>query len=121
MFEHITGRPEAVYKNLNWKDTIYPEDLENNTTAFKGLQTGDEQHFDADMRIIKSDKSITWIHMSVVPLFIENNGEASQICIIEDIGQRKKFEEELYDSERSKAVLLDNLPGMAYQIGRAHV
>ncbi|MHC1695257.1 MAG: EAL domain-containing protein [Eubacteriales bacterium] len=115
MFEHITGRPEAVYKNFNWKDTIYPEDLENNTTAFKEFQSGDEQHFDADMRIIKSDNTTTWIHMSVVPLYIENNGEASQICIIEDIGQRKKFEEELFDSERSKAVLLDNLPGMAYR------
>lgn len=36
-------------------------------------------------------------------------------CIVQDITKRKRTENELRESERSKAVFLTNLPGMAYR------
>ena len=38
-----------------------------------------------------------------------------QICLVQDITERKRLEEELLESERSKSVFLSNLPGMAYR------
>ena len=35
--------------------------------------------------------------------------------MIQDINKRKQTEIEFFESERSKAVLLDNLPGMMYR------
>ena len=33
-----------------------------------------------------------------------------QICLVQDITERKRLEEELLESERSKSVFLSNLP-----------
>ncbi len=46
----------------------------------------------------------------------DQNGHFKQThCIVQDITLRKKAENELKESERSKAVFLSNLPGMAYR------
>jgi len=37
------------------------------------------------------------------------------LCLLEDISMRKAIEESLTESERSKAVLLSHIPGMAYR------
>ncbi|WP_342305051.1 PAS domain-containing sensor histidine kinase [Methanolobus sp. ZRKC5] len=39
----------------------------------------------------------------------------SIFCFLRDISERKKLEQALQESERSKSVLLSNMPGMAYR------
>ena len=39
----------------------------------------------------------------------------NQIILIQDITQKKSFEDALIESERSKTVLLSHLPGLAYR------
>lgn len=37
------------------------------------------------------------------------------LCLLEDISARKEVEASLKESERSKSVLVSNLPGLAYR------
>ena len=43
------------------------------------------------------------------------NYRYNHICLIQDITERKKIEEALMESERSKSVFLSHLPGLAYR------
>ena len=48
--------------------------------------------------------------------FLGSFGEHSMhLCLLEDISERKAAEDLLWESERSKSVLLSHLPGMAYR------
>ncbi len=48
-------------------------------------------------------------------LALTNEHENNHICLIQDITERKSLVLNLTESERSKSVLLSNLPGMAYR------
>ncbi len=53
--------------------------------------------------------------MVVASLSQADNGKYRYICLIQDISRRKAMESALAESERSKAVLLSHLPGLAYR------
>ena len=59
-----------------------------------------------DKRYIKPDGSIVWVHMVVAPLNVSKYQLYSYICLVQDITERKEFEEALHESERSKSVFL---------------
>ncbi|MDG6244281.1 MAG: PAS domain S-box protein [Methanolobus sp.] len=54
------------------------------------------------------------LDVEVSTIYYEH-GTCGILCFIRDISDRKKLEQALQESERSKSVLLSNLPGMAYR------
>ena len=56
-----------------------------------------------------------WVDMLVASITLSDKHKNSHICLIQDITERKTLEKVLLESERSKSVLLANLPGMAYR------
>jgi PAS domain S-box len=115
MFEKILGRTKEELANTNWMDITHPADLPADLESFEKFKAGIINSYDMEKRYIRPDGSEAWIHMFISPLHMDNNPEYNHLCIIEDIGKRKEMEKFLFDSERSKAILLDNLPGMAYR------
>jgi PAS domain-containing protein len=79
------------------------------------LQAGQIDHYTIEKRFIKPDKSIVWVHLTVSRLILDPNLEYNHICIAQDITERKLIEEQLTKSERSKAILLSHLPGLAFR------
>ena len=114
MFEQITGRTKEELINTGWAQITHPDDLEEDIKNFKRLKSGEIKMYSMDKRYIKPDGSIVWVHMIVAPL-ASNNKKYSHICLVQDITERKMIEEALNESERSKSVLLSNLPGLAYR------
>ena len=53
--------------------------------------------------------------MMITPLKLERSTALTHFCIVEDITERIRTEMELRERERSNAVLLSNLAGMAYR------
>jgi PAS domain S-box-containing protein len=68
-----------------------------------------------EKRYIRPDGSIVWVSIIVASLAVENKPDDSHICLIQDITERKNLEKSLFESERSKSVLISNLTGMAYR------
>lgn len=115
MFEKITGRTKEELISIGWVGITSPEDLPADLEKFEKFKAGEINGYDMEKRYIKPDGSKVWVHMSISPLHLENTEDCNFLCLIKDISKQKEIEKSLYDSERSKAVLLDNLPGMAYR------
>ena len=115
MFEKITGWTKEELARISWQDITHADDLPQDLENFEKFKSGEIGGYDMEKRYIKPDGSEVWIHMIIAPLQFNSAAGYNHLCLIEDISSRKKMEKVLYDSERSKAVLLDNLLGMAYR------
>ncbi len=114
-YEQITGRTKEELINMGWETITHPDDLEEDLTNLKKLQSGEIKIYSMDKRYIKPDGSVVWVHMVVAPLTLSNGKDCSHICLVQDITERKEIEKALNESERSKSVLLYHLPGLAYR------
>lgn len=115
MFEKITGRTKAELIRLGWGKITHPDDLEEDLRNYRKLQAGEIKSYAMEKRFIKPDGSIVWVHMVVAPLTLSDDNKYKHICLAQDITQRKETQKALAESERSKAVLLAHLPGLAYR------
>lgn len=115
MFEQITGRTKEELLKLGWAQMTHPDDIEEDIKNYEKLRSGEIESYAMDKRYIKPDGSIVWVHMVVAPLTLSNSKKHNHICLIQDISKRKAIENDLIESERSKSVLISNLPGLAYR------
>ena len=89
--------------------------LEADVQLFKQFMAGEIDGYTLEKRFIKPDGSFVWTKMIISSIVDAGQGRALHLCLLEDITARKAIEKELEESERSKAVLLAHLPGMAYR------
>lgn len=115
MYEKLLGRTKEELKHISWMDLTHPDDLALDLEYYSKFKVGEIDRYDMEKRYVRPDGSTVWTHMILSPLKLENNPRYNHICLITDISKRKEIEQVLYDSQRSKMVLLDNLPGMAYR------
>lgn len=115
MFEKIVGRSKEELSIISWESITHPEDVEKDKKYFEEFKSGDNDGYTMIKRYIKPDGSLIWVNMRIAPLKISYNNHFSHICIVEDISERIQAENKLKESERSNAMLLSNLPGMAYR------
>lgn len=115
MFEKITGWTSSELENINWKDIIHPRDMKDTIEKYEQFKDGKNIGYSTERRFIKPDGSTVWTNMTVSPMLGYYDVKKFHLCLLEDISTRKAAEESLKESERSKSVLLSNLPGMAYR------
>ncbi len=115
MFRTITGRTAQELASGNWMEITHPDDLAQDLKSFEKLKLGLILGYDMEKRYIRPDGTHVWVHMILSRLYLDQWAEFSYLCIIEDITNRKAMGEALKDSERSKTVLMSNLPGLAYR------
>ena len=115
MYEQITGRNKEEMVKLGWAKITHPDDLQENLDYYNELLKGNINGYSMEKRFIKPDGSIVWVDMTVAKLNHKNISKYNHISLVQDITERKSIENALYESERSKSVLLSNLPGMAYR------
>jgi len=119
IYEQITGRTKEELISLGWAKITHPDDLEEEMENYKRLQSGEIRMYSMDKRYIRPDGSIVWVH-KIAALLSLSNEQQYNICLIQDITQRKMIENILHESERSKAVFLSHLPGLAYRCNYDH-
>lgn len=115
IFQKIVGRSKEELLDLNWMDVTHPDDIQNDLYHFTKFMAGEIDGYTIRKRYIRPDHSIVWVNMTIAPLQIQDKSYLSHICIVEDITDKIITENNLQESERSMAMLLSNLPGMAYR------
>ncbi len=117
MFVNIIGRSIDELKNMNWTDITHPEDIKKDMDYFDQFKAGEINEYTMMKRYLRSDNSAIWVNMNVARLQLLNHSdeELSHICTVEDITDKIQTQADLEESERSVAMLLSNLPGMAYR------
>ena len=114
-FARILCRDEKEMHNLNWMEITHPDDLKKDMEQFDRLKAGEIDSYTMEKRYQRPDGSYIWIDMTIAKLDLHKSSGITHMCMIHDIQDRKMAEEALRESERSKAVLLSNLQGMAYR------
>ena len=115
MFEKMTGRTRKELLKLGWAKITHPDDRKKDVDSFHDLLSGKIKGYSIEKRFIRPDGAVVWLDITVAPLKLKNNSKYRHICMAQDITARKKAEELLHESERSKSILLSNFQGMAYR------
>ncbi|MDD2268399.1 MAG: PAS domain S-box protein, partial [Eubacteriales bacterium] len=115
VYEKFFGRQIEELRQLGWKKLIHPDDLNKNIEELNRYAAGEIDRFSEIKRYIRPDGSIIWGSLTLTPLLDEKRNPRLSLSMIEDITERIHSEQNLKESERSKSVLLSNLPGMAYR------
>lgn len=114
-YEDILGRVGAELTNLNWMDITHPDDLQEDLEKYKQLKNGEISCYSMDKCFLRPDGSSVWANMSISRYFNTYDSAYNHVCIIQDITNTKEMEELLKENNRKQAVLLSNLPGLAYR------
>jgi PAS domain S-box-containing protein len=114
-YERITGRSREELIALGWAQITHPDDLPGEMALYKRFMAGEIHGYSLEKRFIKPDGSIVWAEIILAPLNRRSDIAYDHLCLAQDITERKSMEDALSESERSKSVLLSNLPGMAYR------
>ena len=115
MFETILGRNKEELEVTSWYDITHPDDLQKDLEHLNRYSKKEIASYTIEKRFIRPDGSIVWTNMTIGPLSGTPDASPMHLCILEDITERKRIENALQESERSKAVLLSHLPGLAYR------
>ncbi len=115
MFERIIGWESSELMKIVWTDITHPEDLPADLEKFDQFKAGKIDGYSIEKRFLKPDGSSVWTNVKISHLLGGPDMQSLHLCLIEDISMRKEAEESLRESERSKAVLLSHIPGMAYR------
>lgn len=114
-YEKIIGRKKSEMHNFDWRTITHPEDLEDSNRYYKQLESGAISSYSKVKRYLKPDGTVVYVDL-VVSAFDTNNPDVfSFISIVTDISEKITTNEKLKESERSKSVLLNHLPGLAYR------
>jgi len=119
-YKRITGRTREELIALGWSQITHPDDLVREMDLYRRFQAGEIEGYSMEKRFIRPDGSIVWADVILAPLKRRSDIKYNHLCLIQDITERKAVESALWESERSKSVLLANLPGMAYRCDYNH-
>ncbi|MBP8640827.1 MAG: PAS domain S-box protein [Oscillospiraceae bacterium] len=116
-FARILARTKDEINSVTWREITHPEDLERDLEQFAVFSNRKIPGYSMEKRYIRPDGSYIWVNMEVARIQIDGEAQEnwSHVCIIQDINDKKIAEETLHESERSRSMLLANLPGMAYR------
>ena len=115
MYQKILGRSKEELSKLSWIKITHPDDLQEDMNYFNKFVTGEINGYTMVKRYMKPDDTFVWVNMIIAPLHIRNKQHLSHLCIVEDISERMQTISDLKEVERSNAMLLSNLHGMAYR------
>ena len=119
-YERITGRTREELIALGWSQITHPDDLIREMELYRRFQAGETEGYSMEKRFIRPYGSAVWVEVTLGPLNRRSDIRYNHLCLIQDITERKSVEGALWESERSKSVLLANLPGMAYRCDHNH-
>jgi PAS domain S-box-containing protein len=94
-FAEIAGRSLEEMANIDWMSITHPDDVQEDLDSMAALNAGKISGFKMEKRYIKPDDSHVWISMTIAPITVVDKTPPRHLCMIEDITQRKKIEEEL--------------------------
>ena len=95
MFAKIVGRSIAEMTNIDWMSITHPDDIQPDLNNMAQLVAGEINGFRMEKRFIHSDGSSIWINMTVSRISHYDKSNPRHLCMIEDITEHKKAEQEL--------------------------
>ncbi|WP_395745268.1 PAS domain S-box protein [Prosthecobacter sp.] len=91
----IVRLTRAQMMATTFRHIAHPEDLQSKMEHMKKLRDGSIQTFTMEKRCLNGDGSVTWISLTVSPLWKKGEAPSRHIAIMQDITERKQVEQSL--------------------------
>jgi PAS domain S-box-containing protein len=100
----ITGYSHEALKRLTFIDITHPEDRPVSQAQADRLLSGETHSYSLEKRYVRPDGTLVWVHVTVSISREAADQPAHFIAVIQDISERKEFEERvqnlLYEREQ---------------------
>lgn len=96
----IMGYSEEELTSLGFADITHPDHLATDIERVQQLEAGEIEQYVTDKRYIRKDGSVVWGHLSVCLVKDTAGRSLYFLPMIEDITERKRVEQALWESER---------------------
>lgn len=104
----VLGYPREELVGRNFAEFTHPEDLDENREHVRRLVSGEVESFSMEKRYVRRDGSLFWGKVSGSVVRDTSGGTSSFIAVVEDIGERKRAEEALKESEERFRLMAEN-------------
>jgi PAS domain S-box-containing protein len=88
----INHRTREEMLQLSFMDVTHPEDLQGDLNQMEDLKAGRISSFNMEKRNVAPDGSLTWINLTVAPMWRPGEPPLRHIAVVEDITTRKQAE-----------------------------
>jgi PAS domain S-box-containing protein len=108
-FGEMFGMTPQALLEKTWRDLTPYEELERSLELVARLLAGDLDSYELDKQYLRADASRFWGHLKV-RLVRDDRGEPDFfVCLVEDITERKRVEQNLLESEQRYRQLFENM------------
>ena len=94
-FCDIIGISEYSALNTDWRFLTHPDDITSNDELLTEFKRGMTESFTMEKRFVRPNGDPVWTKTTVMKMHSEPGNPEMNLCIIEDINDRKRLEEEL--------------------------
>jgi PAS domain S-box-containing protein len=93
----ITGYTQVELYQMTFMDITHPDDIDKDLMEFNRLLKSEISSYAMEKRYIRKNRKIVWIDLTVSLIRDEEGSPVFTIAIIQDISERKYFEDQLRD------------------------
>ncbi|MCU0621674.1 MAG: ATP-binding protein [Gemmatimonadales bacterium] len=98
----IADRAPADMVGLACEALCHPDDCPAIVAALAAIAGGDRAELSTELRGLRHDGSIAWLHVSLSPLLGEDGQPESLMAVVQDVTERHVAEEALRQADRQK-------------------
>ncbi|MEG4055225.1 MULTISPECIES: PAS domain S-box protein [unclassified Microcoleus] len=115
-FCEIVGYSASELLSRTWMDVTYPEDIDADLEQNKKLFAGEIDSFKMEKRLLHKDGTVVWVNITVSLIQEPLSGAIYNVVVTEDIGDRKKTEAALKESEERFRQLAENIESVFWMV-----
>jgi diguanylate cyclase (GGDEF)-like protein/PAS domain S-box-containing protein len=98
-YEKILGRTQGELISAGWESYTHKDDLKEDIDKLADVWAGTSSGYSMVKRYIRLDGAVIWVRIFVSPLKFTNKTPENYLCMVSDITQTKKSEDDLVESE----------------------
>jgi PAS domain S-box-containing protein len=91
----LLGYEMEELRRLTWAELTHPDDLADDAALFDRMLNGEIERYDMEKRFVRKDGSVLSTHLFVTCMRAEDGNVEHVVAHIQDIGDRKRAEEQL--------------------------
>jgi diguanylate cyclase len=114
-FCDLIGYSQDEIKNMNFMMITHPEDLQEDLDNMERLRRGEISQYSMEKRYFDKNGKVTWVNITVSPLWEKNEKPNNHITIVEDITGRKEAEKLILESQQKIKDLIDSIDGVVWE------
>jgi PAS domain S-box-containing protein len=109
-YSQLIGYSSEEMTRLTFMDITYPSDLDEDLANRKRIHAGEIAEFSMEKRLVRKDKNLIWVNLTVSPTWSDGETPQFHIAIVQDITDRIQIEHDLRESEQRMRTLVEFAP-----------